>query len=99
MDQGTTGQILTAIGGAIGAISAALVTYWKLRDKKLAKDKGLADNPERCGQHEEAIAGLKDRMDDMERTNREDHRELTRQISALAIDVAGIGRRKADDKA
>lgn len=48
--------------GLVALFTAIFVAYDKFRQSKLAKDKGLAPNPERCEQHGLGIAKLEVRM-------------------------------------
>ena len=46
------------LGILLGAVAFALVTYWRLREKTLAKEHGLGDNPERCKDHENRLRDM-----------------------------------------
>jgi hypothetical protein len=85
-------EIAKIAGAIVGIIAAALVAYWKFKDKRQAKDLGLPDNPERCGRHEEAIKTLKDDMKTYCDENREDHRQIFAQVGAMSIEIAKLGR-------
>lgn len=85
-------EIAKTIGAAVGLLTGAFVTYWQIRQHTRAKELGLTDNPERCGRHEEAIKQLRSDMDSMGDQNRDDHREMLRQIAGLSIEMARMSR-------
>jgi hypothetical protein len=85
-------EIAKIVGAIVGVIAAALVAYWKLKDKRIAKDLGLQDNPERCGRHEADIKTLKERFDRFDTKNDEDHGEMFRQLGAMSVEIAKLGR-------
>jgi len=84
-------EIFKIIGAIVGCTAGVLVTYWKVREKQRSKEFGLSDNPERCGQHQEAINTLKERIGTLEKQNRDDHEKLGNQIGALALQIARAG--------
>ena len=59
-------KIAEIIGIALGIMAFALVTYWKLRERSLARERGLDENPQRCEQHQTAIAVIEERLDTIE---------------------------------
>jgi hypothetical protein len=85
-------EIAKIAGAIVGIIAAALVAYWKFKDKRQAKDLGIDENPKRCGQHEEAIDTLKKEMGRFCDENREDHRQIFAQVGAMSIEIAKLGR-------
>jgi hypothetical protein len=58
----------------------------------MTKQLDLADNPERCGQHEEAISTLKARVEKLDESNDKAHDEMFRQLGAMCVEIAKIGR-------
>ena len=85
-------EIAKIVGAIVGLVTGALVAYWKIRDKRIAKAFSLEDNPERCGRHEEAIKTLKDRVEKLDEGNDKDHGEMFRQLGAMSVEIAKLGR-------
>lgn len=88
MNAGILLKIAEVVGTVLGASAFALITYWKMREKRLLKEKGLADNPERCGKHEARLQALEDRMDE----NHEDHLRFLDQLQKLSVEIARLSR-------
>lgn len=81
-------KIAEIVGTALGVLAFALVTYWRMKEKRLEERMGLIENPERCGEHAARLRALEERMDD----NHEEHVRMLDQISRLAVEVARISR-------
>ena len=98
-------EILKVVGAALGALSAAFLAYCtikaakeKARQKQLQAQFGLADNPERCGRHEEAIAGLKQDVTELKRDNSKEHDEIFTQLQGISIELVRMGRNGGERK-
>lgn len=85
-------KIAESFGSLCGFVLAVYYTYWRIRQNRIASDKGLEDNPERCGRHEEAIKQLRSDMDDYYDENREEHRTMSVQLGALSLEIAKLSR-------
>lgn len=85
-------ELVKLAGSVAGLGAATFLAYCKLRESRLTKEKGLEDNPERCGRHEEAIKNLKESVVAMETDNATDHKEIFKQLSALSLDLAKLER-------
>jgi len=85
-------EILKIAGAILGVASAAFITAWQIRQRTKTKELKLADNPERCGQHEEAITTLKARVETLDERNDKDHGEMFRQLGAMSVEIAKLGR-------
>jgi hypothetical protein len=85
-------EILKITGACLGLASAVFITLWQIRQKTMTKELKLADNPERCGQHEEAITTLKLRLEKLDEGNDKDHGEMFRQLGAMCVEIAKLGR-------
>lgn len=90
-------ELLKAIGAALGVLSAAFLTYSTIRaskersrQKALQAEFGLADNPERCGRHEEAIGGLKEDFADLKDENAKEHEQIFNQLQGISLELVGI---------
>lgn len=92
MNAGLLLKIAEVVGTVLGALAFALVTYWKMRERKLIKEKGLADNPERCGQHEARLNALEDRIGREMDLNHEAHEKIFDQLKALSVEIARLSR-------
>lgn len=55
-------KVAEIVGIVLGAAAFALVTYWKMKDKALTKERGLMDNPERCKDHEDRLRAIEGRL-------------------------------------
>ena len=97
MDAGWV-EIAKTIGAAVGLLTGGFVTYWQIRQRTRQKAYDLEDNPERCGRHEEAIKQLRSDMDDMCEENRDDHREMLKQIAGLSVEMARASRHEGSAK-
>lgn len=85
-------EIAKTIGALVGLLTGVFVTYWQIRQRTMSRDLKLADNPERCGQHEEAIATLKAAVKAECDANREDHRQIFAQLGLMSVEIAKLGR-------
>jgi hypothetical protein len=85
-------EIAKTIGALVGLLTGVFVTYWQIRQRTMSRDLKLADNPERCGQHEEAIATLKARFETLDERNEKDHGEMFRQLGLMSVEIAKLGR-------
>lgn len=90
-------EILKIIGAVIGLASGVYIVTWqshqKSRIKQLAAEgTELADNPERCGRHEEAIKQLRSDFDDFYDENRYEHRTMITQLGTLSLEIAKLSR-------
>jgi len=60
-------KVAEVIGILLGAIAFALITYWRMKERALSKEKGLDANPERCEQHSIKLAVIEGRLERIER--------------------------------
>jgi hypothetical protein len=66
-------------------VLVALLAWAKYREKKMTRDSGLSDNPERCTEHEMRLGNIEKKLEALEGTNREDHGEMFKRLNDLAI--------------
>lgn len=92
MSAGLLLKVVEVAGTVLGTLAFALVTYWKMRERKLIKEKGLADNPERCGQHEARLNALEERIGREMDLNHEAHEKIFEELKALSVDIARLSR-------
>lgn len=85
-------KIAEYAGTALGVIAFALVTYWRLREKRLAKEHGLEANPERCTQHELRLGYIEERIEREFEENRQAHEKMLDQIGVLRVEIARLSR-------
>jgi uncharacterized protein (DUF39 family) len=88
MTAGTVLKIIEIAGTALGVIAFALVTYWRLKEKRHEERLDLADNPVRCGEHKARLESLEARMDE----NHEEHVRIFAQLQALSVEIAKLSR-------
>jgi len=81
---------LKFIGALVALSTAAFIAYSKVREKRLAGEHGLEDNPERCGRHEEAITTLKGKIDNLDEKNTADHGQIFAHLQNLSLELVGI---------
>jgi hypothetical protein len=72
-------KVAEILGILLGATAFALVTYWRLREKTLAREHGMSDNPERCKDHEDRLRRIE-----------EVATRLDEKVSRIEDDVAEI---------
>jgi ERCC4-related helicase len=85
-------KIAEYAGTALGVLAFALVTYWRMREKKMERERGLDSNPERCGQHEARLDKIEDRLREECDSNRDDHARIFTQLQAMAVEIAKLSR-------
>jgi len=66
-------------------VLVALLAWAKYKEKKMTREHGLSDNPERCTEHEQRLANIEKKLDELEDNNRADHGKIFDQLQALAI--------------
>jgi hypothetical protein len=85
-------EALKIVGASLGLASAVFITLWQINQRTKTREMKLADNPERCGQHEEAISTLKARVEKLDESNDNAHDEMFRQLGAMSVEIAKLGR-------
>lgn len=83
-------ELAKIIGAIVGFAAGVLVTYWRIRERRITREFGLAENPERCGDHAARLRALEGWIEKLERDNREDHNKIVGQIGALGIEIAKL---------
>ncbi len=57
---------IVEVANALATLVLVAVLAWaKLRERKLSRDKGLLDNPERCRDHEDRLRDIEEGIGDI----------------------------------
>ncbi len=85
-------KVAEVVGTVLGAVAFALMTYWRLRDKRMRRELHIGDNPTECGAHAARLEDLEKDVEDLVKTNREDHRIIYGKLEALGNEIVRLGR-------
>ena len=92
-------KIAEIAGTVLGTIAFGLLSYWKLRDKRMRRELQISDNPTLCGDHAKRIAeigrdveNIKEDIRELTDRNREDHQRIFDKLERLELDITRLSR-------